>query len=336
MIPELIGLIGPQPPAVELSAAAAENRFNRLVQKFVQVFACPQRPLVIFLDDLQWADAASLKLLQQLMQAENLLLMGAHRNNEVSIGHPLKVTIEEISSRYSAQLHPMVLAPLTFAQTQQFVSDTLHCPVAAAQPLAELIDQKAQGNPFFSAQLLTNLQAEGMITFDNSDRRWHYDLNQISRTLLASDITEFVGLRLKKLSSNTQAILNLAACIGAEFDLATLVSATQLSIEATVAHLSPAIQAGLILPLLSHDQKFDQKTVEATQVNAVYATYRFLCDRVQQAAYGLIDSDQQISAHLGIGQRLLKNNPGLLQAIQQASRAFDSQTLNQQQFQIPT
>ncbi len=358
VIPELEGLIGPQPPAAELSAIAAENRFNRLMQKFVQVFTGPQHPLVIFLDDLQWADAASLKLLRQLMQDDgHLLIIGAYRDNEVGAGHPLILTLEEIrearaalasknilseemlaqttlsertdyeSKDYdrtdsertdseenktqidiniTANINLLVFSPLSQQDINHLVADTLHSTLAFAAPLADLIYQKTHGNPFFSAQYLTSLQAENNITFNTTTRQWQYDLPQINATAPSDDVLEFMQLRLQKLPAGTQTSLQFAACIGAQFDLATLAIAAQQPVETMATNLWCAMQAGLVIPTSDSYKAFTANDIAT--LAAVNPTYRFFHDRIQQAAYGLITDPQKAAIHRTIGERLWQNS----------------------------
>jgi serine/threonine protein kinase len=166
VIPELERIIGPQSPALELSGSAAQNRFNLLMQKFVQVFTTAEHPLVMFLDDLQWADSASLKLLQLLMEDRgHLLVLGAYRDNEVSPTHPFMLTVDEIV-KSGAVVNTITLQPLSLADLNQLVADTLICDLSLAGPLTELVYQKTKGNPFFSTQFLKSLYEDGQIIFD--------------------------------------------------------------------------------------------------------------------------------------------------------------------------
>ncbi|MCY7394286.1 MAG: AAA family ATPase, partial [Leptolyngbyaceae cyanobacterium CAN_BIN12] len=159
VIPELERVIGSQPPATELSGTAAQNRFNLLFQKFIQVFTTPEHPLVMFLDDLQWADSASLSLIRVLMAESKtgyLLLIGAYRDNEVFAAHPLMLTLDTVS-KAGATVNTIALQPLSQHSLNQLVADTLHCEEQLAQPLTELVIQKTQGNPFFAIQFLKAL-----------------------------------------------------------------------------------------------------------------------------------------------------------------------------------
>ncbi|MBD2213892.1 AAA family ATPase [Nostoc linckia FACHB-104] len=310
VIPELERIIGVQPPAPELSGTSAQNRFNLLLEKFIQVFTTAEHPLVIFLDDLQWADSASLKLIELLMgesSTGHLLLIGAYRDNEVFAAHPLMLTLDAIA-KAQAKVNTITLKPLSQPSLNQLVADTLHCAAILAQPLTELIYQKTQGNPFFATQFLKGLHQDGLITFDSQTRYWQCDITQVSAAALTDDVVQFMAQQLQKLPVETQEVLKLAACIGNQFDLGTLAIVCEQSETTAATALWKALQLGLILPQ-SEVYKFylsgDRADVDTT--NNENATYRFLHDRVQQAAYSLIPTDQKQTTHLTIGQLLLKH-----------------------------
>ena len=308
VIPELERIIGKQPAAPELSGAAAQNRFNILFQKFVQVFTTKEHPLVIFLDDLQWADSASLKLMQLLMaDTKHLFLIGAYRDNEVFAAHPLIITLENISKE-GAVVNSITLQPLSLNSLNQLVGDTLNRPANLALPLTKLIFQKTQGNPFFSNQFLKGLYEEKLITFDLNAGYWQCDISKVRETALTDDVVEFMALQLQKLPEKTQNILKLAACIGNQFDLHTLAIVCEQSEMETSTGLWKALQEGFILPQ-SEVYKFylgveeQVKGAEKSQV----INYKFLHDRVQQAAYSLIPEDYKQATHLKLGELLLHN-----------------------------
>ncbi|BBD66645.1 multi-sensor signal transduction multi-kinase [Nostoc commune NIES-4072] len=325
VIPELEQIIGQQPPATELSPSAAQNRFNLLFQKFIQVFTTKEHPLVIFLDDLQWVDSASLKLMQLLMNQSgsgSLLLIGAYRDNEVSTAHPLTLTLTDIR-KANATIHSITLAPLSKASLNQLLVDTLSCSVEAAQPLTRLIYQKTQGNPFFITQFLKALYEEGLITFNFQQGYWQCDIAGVKTLALTDDVVEFVALQLQKLPAATQNVLKLAACIGNQFDLLTLAIVSEQSETETAASLWKALQEGLILPT-SEVYKFFQDSGHDSDSNPFNSnfqvpTYKFLHDRVQQAAYSLIPGEQKQFTHLKIGQLLLQNTS----ESQQEERIFE-------------
>ncbi|WP_448265239.1 trifunctional serine/threonine-protein kinase/ATP-binding protein/sensor histidine kinase [Nostoc sp. DSM 114159] len=325
VIPELEQIIGQQPPATELSQSAAQNRFNLLFQKFIQVFTTKEHPLVIFLDDLQWADSASLKLMQLLMSESGsgaLLLIGAYRDNEVSTAHQLMLTLAEIR-KVNATIHSITLAPLSKASLNQLVVDTLSCSSKTAQPLTQLVYQKTQGNPFFATHFLKALYEDGLITFNFAQGYWQCDIVAVKALALTDDVVEFVALQLQKLPDATQDMLKLAACIGNQFDLLTLAIVSEQSETEAAASLWKALQEGLVLPT-SEVYKFFQDNEHIYDSNALDSnfqipTYKFLHDRVQQAAYSLIPDEEKQFTHLKIGQLLLQNTS----ESQQEERIFE-------------
>ncbi|MDZ7959958.1 MAG: ATP-binding sensor histidine kinase [Aulosira sp. DedQUE10] len=314
VIPELEDIIGSQPPVPELSGNAAQNRFNLLFQKFIAIFTIPEHPLVIFLDDLQWADLASLKLMQLLMSEANrgyLLIIGAYRDNEVSSAHPLSLTLDEIA-KTGAILNTITLGALNKSAINWLISDTLSCSLEIALPLTELVYQKTQGNPFFNNQFLKTLYEETLITFNFEVGYWQCDIAEVSALALTDDVVEFMAIQLQKLPKSTQDILKLAACIGNRFDLDTLAVIYEHSQVETAAYLWKALQEGVILPT-SEVYKFyqesgsDSDSKPFASANFQAPTYRFFHDRVQQASYSLIPEHEKEQTHLSIGQLLLKN-----------------------------
>lgn len=325
VIPELETIIGKQPGLVELEPSAAQNRFNLVFSNFLRVFATKDHPLVIFLDDLHWADLASLKLIQLLLdvgQISYLLIIGAYRDNEVNPTHPLILTIAEMeqnlyacrdtstvtATEKSEPLAKIVLSPLNFHALNCLIADTLSCTTTLALPLTELVFQKTQGNPFFTIQLLQSLYQEGLISFDEINRCWQCDIAQIEVLCVSDDVVKFMAERLQKLPKNTQDVLKLAACLGNQFDLNTLAIAYRKSPTDTTEDLWQALQEGLILPI-SEIYKFflDADSAEVPQIENLSVPYRFLHDRVQQAAYSLLANEEKPAIHLQIGQLLLQH-----------------------------
>ncbi|MEM8503204.1 MAG: AAA family ATPase [Cyanobacteria bacterium P01_D01_bin.1] len=326
VIPELAKVIGEQSAATELAGSAAQNRFNLLLKGFVEVFATVAHPLVLFLDDLQWADSASLELIKLLIDGSGyLLVLGAYRDNEVSSTHPFALSVEAFKQAGKI-VNTITLKPLTAEDTKGLVADTLNCSTELAQPLSALVYRKTKGNPFFLTRFLQSLHQEGHIQFAADQGCWQCDIAKVNVLALTDDVVEFMALQLNKLPAKTQQILQLAACIGNQFDLTTLsVISKQPNTEVAIA-LWEALQAGLITPtnrvykfFLPADQTdpnqtapnqtaTEQKDTEQKDTErSVNPTYRFLHDRVQQAAYSLISGAKCIETHLKIGQRLLTN-----------------------------
>ncbi len=319
VIPNLERIIGSQPPiSQELSGNAAQNRFNLLMQKFVQVFTCAAHPLVMFLDDLQWADSASLKLMQLLIQdSGHLLVIGAYRDNEISATHPFVITLEKLH-KMGAIVNTITLQPLSLDHMNQLVADTLNCDRDYAHVLTKLVVQKTQGNPFFATQFLKSLNESGQIAFDLEARYWQCDIAQIKSLATTDDVVEFMAIQLQKLPIETQEVLQLAACIGAQFDLATLAIVHQKSETETADDLWRSLQEGLVLPQNDVYKFFHSEVGESAQQRSkvqnqvkaqeIAVNYRFLHDRVQQAAYSLIQPQQRTLIHYRIGQRLLQHS----------------------------
>ena len=320
LIPELERIIGPQPPAPELSGIAAQNRFHLLFQNFIGMFTTAAHPLVIFLDDLQWADLASLQLLELLMAQQShghLLLLGAYRDNEVSPTHPLMLSLEKLITT-GAIVNLITLQPLKHSHINQMVADTLNCELDQAQQLTELVYQKTLGNPFFTTQLLKGLHQEGSISFDYSMGVWQCELSQVRRLCVTEDVVAYMATQLQKLPTKTQTALKLAACIGGEFELGTLALVWEQSQIETADALWSALQAGLIFPS-AQTYKFFHSDDAAVPRQEISVPYKFLHDRVQQAAYSLIPEAEKQKTHLQIGRSLTQSIPEK----EQAEHIFD-------------
>jgi predicted ATPase/signal transduction histidine kinase len=328
VIPSLELILGSQPLVSELSGIASQNRFNLLFQRFIKVFVTKEHPLVIFLDDLQWADITSLKLIELLMSsnttltthssvidkgenelssedntseyekkydgADNyLLLIGAYRDREVSLTHSLSLTIKSLE-KSQANLSYVQIQALTLFDLNALIADTLHCTKSVALPLTEIVFAKTRGNPFFCCQFLKNLQAEGAIEFDFNTRCWQYDLAKVKAVTFTENVVEFMALQIEKLPQETQSVLKLAACIGNQFDLKTLAIVHQKSEAETEDDLWTALLEGLIIR--------DSEKSKSSK-------YKFIHDRVQQAAYTLISENHKQTIHLQIGQLILNCTP---------------------------
>ncbi len=314
VIPEVEHIIGSQPDIPQLGLTESLHRFNRVFQQFIQVFCKPEHPLVVFLDDLQWADSASLKLIKLLftnIDSQYLLMIGAYRDNEVSATHPLMLSLEEIK-KSGALVNNIILQQLQITNVNQLVSDTLHTETQNSNFLADLVFNKTQGNPFFLTQFLKTLYQENLFTFNFQTASWQWDIELLKDIDITDNVVELMVNQIQKLGIPTVNVLKLAACIGDKFTLDVLSIVNQKSMSETATELWEALQAGLIIPL-SQSYKIplvltvQQHEILTSDREPLIIAYKFLHDRVQQAAYSLIADSQKKETHLKIGQLLLQN-----------------------------
>lgn len=308
IIPELALVLGPQPEVPALGPTEAQSRFHRVLQAFVRVLAEPGRPLVAFFDDLQWADPASLKLIQFLLadpESANLLVIGAYRDNEVDAAHPLLLVLNEIQKN-GVTVEEITLGPLSLPDATQLVADTLGCDLPRAEPLAAVVWGKTHGNPFFLGQFLATITKERLLSFDARSSAWAWDLERIQRMTVTDNVVDFMAGKIQELSPPAARLLELAACIGYQFDMSTLSILGGKPPGETAAELWEALQQGLVLPL-DAEYRFLHLLEEPGADSAPSTfdvSYRFLHDRVEQAAYSLMDDDRRQETHLRLGRLL--------------------------------
>jgi diguanylate cyclase (GGDEF)-like protein/PAS domain S-box-containing protein len=328
VIPELELIMGPQPAVpTYLSATEAQNSFNLVWTNFLRVIGHPTHPLVIFLDDLQWADTASLKLIILMMRdTPALFLIVAYRENRVDATHPLLLAVEEIQ-QIGVSIHTLSLAPLTLPQVEQLITDTFNSSQEETSALADLVFQKTQGNPFFINELLKSLYDEKLIELVPpfcevepsqlgpeksyaglealAGRVWRWDLAKIRARGLSDNVVALLTSKIQKLHDQTQEVLMLAACIGGQFNLRILAIIYERSPTETVADLWEAIVEGLIVPLEeSHDLMTPNEIAETLTVE-----YKFSHDRIRQAVYSIIPEEARCAVHLQVGRTLLERLP---------------------------
>ncbi len=306
LVPELVLVIGPQPDVPELGATEAQNRFTMAMQNFVRAFCELKRPLIIFLDDLQWADPASLSLLQALLtnkEGAHLLVVGAYRVEEVDAAHPLS-TLREALLSDSVRCEEITIPPLTRALVNQWLGDALGIVEEKVAALSDQVFDKTLGSPFFVAQFMGALHARKLLWFDQDRSTWAFDLEAIRGAEVADNVVSFMVGRLQQLSARSQATLSFASCIGHRFDLETLALIAERTTTDVASDLWEALCAGLILPLDSNYRFVHApRGVDAGDA-LLQVSYRFLHDRVQQAAYALIERSALQGVHLRIGQLL--------------------------------
>ena len=308
LVPELEFIIGKQPAVPELPPREAQNRFQLVFRRFLGAFATSEHPLALFLDDLQWLDAATLDLIEHLIthaEVRHLLLVGAYRDNEVGPAHPLLRALEAIK-KADARVAEIVLTPLGLDDVGRLTASAVHCDVEHARPLTQLVHEKTGGNPFFAIQFLTELTEEGLLAFDPTVPGWLWDLDRIRAKNYSSNVADLMAAKLRRLSAPTQEVLKEFACLGNAAEISTLVQVHGKTEEALHPALWEAVHAGLVVQ----------------QERA----YKFLHDRIQQAAYSLIPDQHRADAHLRIGRLLLAS----MTADQLAEHPFDvANQLNQ-------
>ena len=299
VLPQVELIIGKQAPVPPLPPTEARNRFQMVFQKFVAVFGHADHPLVLFLDDLQWIDAASLKLIEYLLTHSDtryLMVIGAYRDNEVNATHPLRAGIEAIRQG-GVPVTMLELAPLAAADLNRLTADALHMQAESCMPLTRQIYERTGGNPFFFTQFLSSLREEGLLLHDAKHRGWQWDLDRIATKDFADNVVDLVVGKLRRLPADTQYVLQRAACLGGKFSLHRLaLICGQATVEKSLA---AAIHEDLI--------------VRTNDIG------KFLHDRIQQAAYSLIPQEERSRTHLHIGRRFMTS----LTADELAESLFD-------------
>ena len=348
LVPELELIVGKQLPIPDIQPQEAQRRFQLVVRRFVSVFASPEHPLVVFLDDLQWFDAATLDLLEDLLtnpDVRYLMLVGAYRDNEVSPTHPLMRKLETIRER-GAIVRDIVLAPLVLADLEMLIADSLHSQAEQVAPLAQLVHEKTAGNPFFAVHFIQTLAEEGLLTFDHGNRVWSWDLNRIQGIGYTDNVVDLMVGKLNRLPVQTQQALAEFACIGNSAESTTLSTVHGLVLTSQDFSALPAIthtpepdgpsperqrdgEAGRVVRHVRHslgdggspvksivgetaDEEIHLDLWEAVRLELIVrsgGSYKFVHDRVQEAAYSLIPEESRAEVHLRIGRLLAKQIP---------------------------
>lgn len=305
VLPELARLMEAETESVDSGSIETENRFFRLMRRLIGAFCDASHPLVLFLDDLQWADGNTLKLIRALLQhpdTSHLVVLGAYRDNEIEPSHPLQRLIGQLQADGSLG-EQMEVTALGVEHIAQLLADSLHLEVDQTHGLAETCLTKTGGNPFFLAQFLHTLSERKLLRFDPSSGHWRWSPEEIDQADITDNVVTLMVERLRELSANCQRIVQYAACIGATFDLRSLAVASGASLQQAADDLWPAVSVGLLVPM---DSNYRLSGSEMSEIQAGEASYRFLHDRVQQAAYAMLDKTRRQDGHRKIGRRLLQ------------------------------
>lgn len=309
VIPDVELVIGKQPPVPDLLPVESQNRFHHVFENFVRVFAGQEHPLIIFLDDLQWIDPPSLKLVELFVSdpgTRYLFFIGAYRDNEVDPMHPLMLGIKDLQER-GHHITSITLPALGPGQVNQLIADALHCGIGAAKPLADLCLQKTGGNPFFLNQFLQTLYQQHLLEFDRKHGKWRWKIEKIQKSGLTDNVVEFMVGRLKQLPGDTRDVLKIAAAIGIRFSLKILSLVIDQTYRETADRLWEALGEQFIFPA---DERYsfagirDQADFEAL---AGHAEYQFSHDRIHQAAYSLAAPGEKVEIHAKIGRLMLEH-----------------------------
>ncbi|HTV23406.1 MAG TPA: AAA family ATPase, partial [Polyangiaceae bacterium] len=308
LIPELEQIIGQQPALAQLSPREARERLQQVVRAFIRALARPEHPLVIFVDDLQWTDASTAELLVHLLEDESLrhlLIIGAYRDNEVDEEHLLGLALAKLRAARPEVVRQIRLEPLSPDSVHVIVASTVLGPPELSRPLADLVSRKTDGNPFFVNELLRMLNLEGAFRFVRSEGRWEWQLERIAQARFSDNVVDLMVERLNRLPAATLELLPIGACLGAEFELASLVHVVGRPPGALALALWEAVRADVLVPvgssyrLVSDGTEYDRVGLQELAVR-----YRFQHDRVQQAAYSLLGAEQRARTHVEIGRLL--------------------------------
>ncbi|MCB0034715.1 MAG: DUF2791 family P-loop domain-containing protein, partial [Anaerolineales bacterium] len=304
VIPELELIVGAQPPVPELDPIPTQNRFNRYLLLMLQVLATEEHPIVAFLDDLHWGDAASLQLLQTILNAadvRHLLLIGAYRSEELTETHPFRAMLQALKRPPAEiRLRPFMLGPI-----QQIVSDTIHQSGTHVAELAQVVEEKTHGNPFFVNEFLNNLYDKKLLTFNFESGKWQWDLKEIRAVGTTDNVVDLLTHKIQQLSAAEQEALQWGACLGGEFTLALYADVRQQSRTEAAVTLWSAVKEGLLILIGDPHRLAQDSQINLQNISNLDISYQFAHDRVQQAAYLLIEAAQLAQMHYQIGRRRL-------------------------------
>ena len=325
VIPRLEMVVGPQPPVARVDAPEARNRFILHFRQFLQAVCTADRPLALFLDDLQWADPASLDLLARVLtdpRSRYLLIVGAYRDDEIAAEHPLTGVVEEIEKArvpveriHIGNLEPRNVADMIGEAMGENGGNDGRLS-EKMQALVGLVLDRTAGNAFFVTRFLQSAHEDGLLAFDAVRRRWRWDLDRIRAGKAEENVAALMVSKIQRLEPATREVLQAAACVGTVFDLSLLSQIRQCDPKQTLEDLMAGIEEGLVFPL---DESYRLAAAGIALDRNEIPVFRFVHDRVEQAAYSLIDENRRKAVHLEIGRLLLTN----MEEPEREERIFD-------------
>ena len=307
LMPDLEHVLGPQPDVPDLPSLESRNRFIALFQKLFKVLASADHPLVLFLDDLQWADLSSFELMKSILEDTDInyiLFIGAYRNNKLESAHALTSYLNKLEEERQ-NLVKITLENLNLTHINKLISETLasnRTPEKEISELSALVYDKSRGNPYFTSEFLKSLYKEGYLVYSQTAERWSWDIDNIKKMELSDNVVVLLTQKIQKLPEDTRRALQIAACIGNQFDIGTLAIILENSPRNVLKNIWQAINESIISPL---DNNY--KLLKINENKVVF--FKFQHDRVQQAAYEQINSAERRAIHLRIGKLLYEKTP---------------------------
>ncbi|MFC4258025.1 diguanylate cyclase [Marinobacter lacisalsi] len=307
MLPELKLIMGEQPSVAAVAPMESEQRFRLTLFNFIRVFSCADHPLVLVLDDLQWADSSTMRLADLLVdqvEGDRLMVVGAYRDNEITPDHPLIQTLQQMQGTDVFLTH-ITLKPLEIPDICRLLADTLLSTSSEVEPLARVIHQKTEGNPFFVEEFLKDQHVRGHIKADPDTGKWVWDIAQLTQQQMTDNVAGLMTRKLDRLPEESLRLLRLASCAGNQFSLSVLSMIAEMSPAKVAKALRIPVEEGLITPISDTYQLTELQ--QDTDPGRLTVRFAFNHDRIQETAYNLVDQDTRQAAHLEIGRQLLRN-----------------------------